>query len=577
MESKKILVLGSGMVAQPCVDYLLRNSNNAVTVACRTLSSAEKLVNSHPRATALQLDVASTLELEQAIAAHDVIVSLVPFIYHAQVVRLAIKSGTNVVTTSYVSPAIRELDGPAREAGVTIFNEVGVDPGIDHLYAIKAISEVHAKGGKVREFYSYCGGLPAPEAADDNPLKFKFSWSPRGALLSQNNSATFLKDGEVVTIANKDLMAAAEPYYVLDGYSFVAYPNRNSAPFREFYQIPEAHTVIRGSMRYEGNPAMVKALIDLGWLGTEPRAWLAPGTAITWAQIQQKVSSAEPDSEDTLIARVDTLCGFMEARVRKEVMDGLRWMGLFSNELAVAKGNPLDTLSARLAELCSFQPGERDLVMLQHKFVVEWQNGTTDIITSTMELFGEPDGYSGMAKSVGVTCGIATQLLVDGHPVIAKPGVVAPYTKEICDLLREQVEREGIEFKEVVLVRNPLGGSSEQLTTPCCRAPKPIIGPLRSALWLPRLRPSFTPDYQYHARPLPVLGPAWPWRELGSSAQALTGDRRGTPSRRIRRTYDVCGADYPRYYLVRSASISSTPGVTSPPFAIDFRADHFFA
>ncbi|KAK7966235.1 uncharacterized protein PG986_000512 [Apiospora aurea] len=436
------------MVAQPCVDYLLRNPNNAVTVACRTLSSAEKLVGSHPQAKALELDIASTPELEQAIAAHDIVVSLVPFIYHAHVAQLAIKSGTNVVTTSYISPAIRALDGPSRDAGVTILNEVGVDPGIDHLYAVKTISEVHAKGGKVREFYSYCGGLPAPEAADDNPLKFKFSWSPWGALLSQNNSVTFLKDGEEVTIANKDLMAAAEPYHVLDGYSFVAYPNRNSVPFREFYQIPEARAAIRGSLRYEGNPAMVKALIDLGWLSTESRDWLAPGTAITWSRIQQKVSEAESNSENALIARVDALCGFTESRVRNEVVDGLRWIGLFSDELAVAKGKLLDTLSARLAELCSFRPGERDLVMLQHKFVVEWQDGTEDTITSTMELFGDPDGYSGMAKSVGVTCGIATQLLVDGHPVIAKLGVVAPYTKEICDLLRHQVECEGIKFKE---------------------------------------------------------------------------------------------------------------------------------
>ncbi|KAK8067262.1 saccharopine dehydrogenase [Apiospora hydei] len=451
MNTKRILVLGSGMVAQPCVDYLLRGPNNAVTVACRTLSSAEKLVSGHPRATALQLDVASTAELEEAIAAHDIVISLVPFIHHAHVAQLAIKSGTNVVTTSYISPAIRALDGPARDAGVTILNEVGVDPGIDHLYAVKTISEVHANCGKVREFYSYCGGLPAPEAADDNPLKFKFSWSPRGALLSQNTSATFLNNGEEVTITNKDLMAAAEPYHVLDGYSFVAYPNRNSVPFREFYQIPEAHTVVRGSLRYEGNPAMVKALIDIGWLSTESRDWLAPGTAITWSQIQQMVSDAESDSENALIARVDALCGFTETRVKNEVIDGLRWIGLFSDELAVAKGNPLDTLSARLAELCSFRPGERDLVMLQHKFVVEWQDGTQDTITSTMELFGEPDGYSGMAKSVGVTCGIATQLLVDGHPVVAKPGVVSPYTEEICDLLREEVEREGIKFEEDVL------------------------------------------------------------------------------------------------------------------------------
>jgi saccharopine dehydrogenase (NADP+, L-glutamate forming) len=129
---------------------------------------------------------------------------------------------------------------------------------------------------QVREFYSYCGGLPAPECSD-NPLKFKFSWSPRGALLSQQNSAIFLKEGKVVEIPAQDLMTTTKPYYVMDGYDFVAYPNRNSVPFREFYNIPEAHTVVRGSLRYEGNPAFVKALIDLGWLDTEQKDWLKDG------------------------------------------------------------------------------------------------------------------------------------------------------------------------------------------------------------------------------------------------------------------------------------------------------------
>ena len=125
-----------------------------------------------------------------------------------------------------------------------------MDPGIDHCYAIKKIDEVHARGGKVLEFYSYCGGLPAPECAD-NPLGFRFSWSPRGALLSQRNSARFLQNGQVVDIGANELMTKAVPYYVMDGYDFVAYPNRDSVAFRDFYKIPEAHTIIRGSLRYK--------------------------------------------------------------------------------------------------------------------------------------------------------------------------------------------------------------------------------------------------------------------------------------------------------------------------------------
>ena len=325
------------------------------------------------RAKAVALDVGSLAELDKQIASHDLVISLVPYIYHAAIIKTAIKHKVNIVTTSYVSDAVRELDGPAKEAGIVVLNEVGVDPGVDHLYAIKKIDEVHSKGGKVKEFYSYCGGLPAPEHAN-NPLGFKFSWSPRGALLSQYNSAHFLSEGKKVEISNKDLMGVSKPCFVLDGYDFVAYPNRNSVPFQEFYAIPEATTVIRGSLRYEGNPAFVKALIDLGWLDPEAKDWLQPG--LPWSEIMQKSINAKASDEDSLIFRVKELCSFPSESESERIISGLRWIGLFSSaEATVRGGNLLDTLCAQLEKELSYQPGERDLVMLQHKFVVERADG----------------------------------------------------------------------------------------------------------------------------------------------------------------------------------------------------------
>ncbi|KAK4693908.1 hypothetical protein P7C71_g3577, partial [Lecanoromycetidae sp. Uapishka_2] len=303
----KILVLGSGMVARPCVEYLVRDSKNHVTVACRTLPTAQSLASSLPQTKAISLDVSNPADLEKAIGDHNLVISLVPYTYHAAVIKLAIKYKINAVTTSYVSPAIRELEAAAKEAGVVILNEVGVDPGVDHLYAVKKIGEVHAKGGKVKEFYSYCGGLPALECAN-NPLGFKFSWSPRGAIMSQMNSASFIRNGKQVDIAAKDLMSHAEPLFVQEGYDFVAYPNRDSVPFREFYKIPEAETVIRGSLRYEGNPAFIKAFADVGWLDTEEKEWLKPG--ITWAGITQHVTNAADTSESSLVATVKEKCKF---------------------------------------------------------------------------------------------------------------------------------------------------------------------------------------------------------------------------------------------------------------------------
>ncbi|KAJ3542907.1 hypothetical protein NM208_g3851 [Fusarium decemcellulare] len=318
------------------------------------------------------------------------------------VVRSAIKGNTNVVTTSYVSPAIRELDAAAKEAGITILNEVGVDPGVDHLYAIKTISEVHDKGGRVLEFYSYCGGLPAPEASN-NPLRFKFSWSPRGVLISQQNSATFLRDGEVINISNKELMSKAVPYHVLDGYSFLAYPNRDSVPFRKAYGIPEAHTVIRGSLRYEGNPAL--------------------------AQIQQQATGTSSPAEVDLIVKVDELCTFSSPEERDSILSGLKWMGLFSDQAPIIHGNLLDTLSAQLEKLYSFQSGSRIRLPPPSSF--------SENLTATQP-----------CQSRLESCGIATQMLLDGYPALKKPGVLAPYSREICDPIRSRVEAEGIKLVE---------------------------------------------------------------------------------------------------------------------------------
>src|SRR5271170_2226529 len=138
-----------------------------------------------------------------------------------------------------------------KEAGIVVMNEIGLDPGIDHLYAIKTIDEVHAKGGKILSFVSFCGGLPAPEASN-NPLGYKFSWSSRGVLLALKNNAKYYKDGKVEEVSGEDLMNTAKPYFIYPGYSFVAYPNRDSTPYKERYNIPEATTIIRGSLRYQG-------------------------------------------------------------------------------------------------------------------------------------------------------------------------------------------------------------------------------------------------------------------------------------------------------------------------------------
>jgi saccharopine dehydrogenase (NADP+, L-glutamate forming) len=166
-----------------------------------------------------------------------------------------------------------ELDAQAKEAGITVMNEIGVDPGVDHLSAVLTIDEVHKAGGKILSFKSYCGGLPAPECSD-NPLGYKFSWSSRGVLLALRNQAAFYQDGEVKSVEGPELMAEAKPYFIYPGYAFVAYPNRDSTPYKERYNIPECQTIIRGTLRYQGFPEYIKCLVDIGFLSEDPKDFL---------------------------------------------------------------------------------------------------------------------------------------------------------------------------------------------------------------------------------------------------------------------------------------------------------------
>ncbi|KAJ7273375.1 saccharopine dehydrogenase [Mycena rebaudengoi] len=447
IKNKKILLLGSGFVARPCAEYLVRDPRNELTVACRTIATAKAFSEGLESTTAISLDVTDTAALESAVAAHDLVISLIPYTFHAAVIKAAIKGKTNVVTTSYVSPAMRELDAAAREAGIIVLNEIGLDPGIDHLYAVKTIQEVHEKGGKIKHFLSYCGGLPAPEASG-NPLGYKFSWSSRGVLLALLNSASFLVSGNATHVPGHELMSHAKPYFISPAFAFVAYPNRDSLPFQEYYKIPEAETVVRGTLRYQGFPEFIAALVKLGWLDSGAKDWLVEGTE--WREATKRACGANGSDEAALITRIKEVCQFPSASETERIISGLRWIGLFSSEkVAIRGGNLLDSLCGRLEGLMKYEQGERDLVMLQHKFIVEWKDGKEETLTSTLEAYGTPGGHSAMALTVGLPCGIATQLVLDG--VLTMPGVHAPYSKEICDPIREKLESEGLGLIERVL------------------------------------------------------------------------------------------------------------------------------
>ncbi|KAJ5815050.1 Saccharopine dehydrogenase / Homospermidine synthase [Penicillium riverlandense] len=442
----KVLLLGSGFVTKPTVEVLSK-ADVQVTVACRTLESAQKLCEGFKNTKAISLDVSDDAALDAALSQNDLAISLIPYTFHALVIKSAIRTKKHVVTTSYVSPAMMELDEECKKAGITVMNEIGLDPGLDHLYAVKTISEVHAAGGKITGFVSFCGGLPAPECSD-NPLGYKFSWSSRGVLLALRNAAKIYQDGKLVSIDGPDLMATAKPYFIYPGFAFVGYPNRDSTPFREKYDIPEAQTVIRGTLRYQGFPEMIKVLVDTGFLSDEANPVF--DKPIAWKEATKALLGATSASEQDLQWAVASKTAFPSNDERNRLLSGLRWIGLFSDEPIIPRGNPLDTLCATLEKKMQYGPEERDLVMLQHKFEIENKDGSKETRTSTLCDYGNPAGYSAMARLVGIPCGVAVKQVLDG--TISKKGVLAPMTMDICaPLIKTLKEEYGIELIERTL------------------------------------------------------------------------------------------------------------------------------
>jgi len=440
---QKVLMLGAGFVTRPTLD-VLSDSGILVTVACRTLVSAQQLSEGVKNAHPISLDVTDDKALDAEVAKHDLVISLIPYTFHATVIKSAIRNKKNVVTTSYVSPAMLELDAEAKAAGITVMNEIGLDPGIDHLYAIKTIDEVHQEGGKILSFLSYCGGLPAPEDSD-NPLGYKFSWSSRGVLLALRNAGKWWRDGSVAEVAGKDLMNTAKPYFIYPGFAFVAYPNRDSTPYKERYAIPEAQTIVRGTLRYQGFPQFIKVLVDIGFFEDAPLDILS--RPVPWKEATQAVIGAPSSSAADLEATILAKATFESDEDKQRILSGLRWIGLFSDEPVTPKGNPLDTLCATLERKMQYEEGERDLVVLQHKFEIEHKDGSRETRTSTLVEYGDPKGYSAMAKLVGVPCGVAVKQVLSGQ--LQDKGILAPTNSKINEpLMKELKEKYGITMVE---------------------------------------------------------------------------------------------------------------------------------
>lgn len=438
---KSILVIGAGRSSSALISYLLKHAaifDWKVRVGDMNESFAQERVGSHERGTAFRFDINNRDQREVEIDHADLVVSMLPATMHGQVAQDCVKLGKHLVTASYVSDAMRALDADAKAKNVILLNEIGLDPGIDHMSAMQIIDEIRAKGGELQAFYSYCGGLVAPES-NDNPWGYKFSWNPRNVILAgQGAPAQYIENGEYQEIPYEELFARARPVEVNGHGTFDAYANRDSLSYRGIYGLENIPTMLRGTLRAEGFCKAWNVLVKLGWTNNKDVIQIEEGTSyenITDAMLGQ--------GNGTLKERTARFVGIP---VDDEAMNRVEWAGIFSSDIVpVKKGTRAEILQELLERKWKLQPGDKDMVVMHHIFDY-FLDGQLERTTSSLIVKGEDEIHTAMAKTVGLPAAIAVKMILNGE--YRGSGVVVPVNKTLYQPILAELQEQGIVFEE---------------------------------------------------------------------------------------------------------------------------------
>lgn len=442
MEQKKILVIGAGRSTASLIKYLLDNAAAEgwqVTVGDLDVELARSKVNGSPHGQAVYFDVKDDIKRTGAIAAADLVISMLPAHMHVSVARDCIALGKHMVTASYVSAEMAELDERAKEAGVVLMNEIGVDPGIDHMSAMKVIDEIRAEGGTMTAFKSFTGGLVAPEY-DNNPWGYKFTWNPRNVVLAgQGGAAKFLQNGRYKYIPYQKLFKRLLRIEI-DGYGkFEGYANRDSLSYREVYGLEDIPTIYRGTLRRPGYARAWNILVQLGC--TDDSYIMEDSETMTHREyINSFLAYNVTDSVEL------KLMHYCSIDPDAHIMEKLEWLGLFEDTVIGLKdATPAQILQHILMKKWSLEPGDKDMIVMWHQFGYEL-NGEARQKESSMVFIGDEDPYTAMAKTVGLPVAMATRLILNG--TISSPGVLRPISKEVYEPMLRELETFGISFIE---------------------------------------------------------------------------------------------------------------------------------
>ncbi len=443
LNMRTILIIGAGRSASSLIHYLLNKSekeNLHLIIGDLSLALAEKKTNNHPNATPISLDIFDENQRKKAIQQANIVISMLPAHLHIEVARDCILYKKHLVTASYISDAMQELDVAAKENNLVFMNEIGLDPGIDHMSAMKVIEEIKDKGGKMLLFESFCGGLVAPES-DTNLWNYKFTWAPRNVVLAgQGGAAKFLQEGAYKYIPYCNLFRRTE-FLEVEGYGrFEAYSNRDSLKYRSVYGLDDVLTLYRGTIRKVGFSKAWNMFVQLGM--TDDSYVMEDSEHMTYRQYVNSFLPYHPtdsvEIKTRLILKID----------QDDIMwDKLLELDLFSRDKKVGlkHATPAQILEKILSDSWTLQPDDKDMIVMYHKFGYEL-DGKKQQIDSKMVCIGENQTYTAMSKTVGLPVAMATLLILNGR--ITTPGVQLPIQKEVYLPILKELEEYGVVFKE---------------------------------------------------------------------------------------------------------------------------------
>ncbi|MFK6999515.1 saccharopine dehydrogenase family protein [Flavobacterium oreochromis] len=443
---RNVLIIGAGRSASSLIKYLLEKSeseNLHLTIGDLSLELAQRKTLGHKNATPIALDIHNADQRQTEIKKADIVISMLPAHMHIEVAKDCILYKKHMVTASYISDAMQALDDQAKENGLIFMNEVGLDPGIDHMSAMKVLDEIRDQGGKIILFESFCGGLVAPES-DNNLWNYKFTWAPRNVVLAgQGGAAKFIQEGTYKYIPYNKLFRRTE-FLEIEGFGrFEGYANRDSLKYRSVYNLDDALTLYRGTIRRVGYSKAWDMFVQLGM--TDDTYIIDDSHNMSYREFVNLFLPYHASDS-------------VEIKLRHQLkidQDDVMWdklveLDLFSNQkiLGIKNATPAQALEKILTDSWTLQPDDKDMIVMYHKFGYEL-NGERKQIDATMVCIGDDQTYTAMAKTVGLPVAMATLQILNGN--ITTPGVQLPIKKEVYTPILKELEEYGVIFNEIAV------------------------------------------------------------------------------------------------------------------------------